>query len=169
MALPHCAAPPPFILRRTRAWPSSIALASLILARPELVRGKRVADLGCGLGLAGMAAAFAGEGGTRDLDLDPDPELVRGKRVADLGCGLGLAGMAAAFAGEGSAGGDLNLDTCMDLGRYQPGEDGGSGSIRSGGGLEKGYLPVAQGSLGDRLCVQFLWGSKGVFLIVRYP
>ena len=45
----------------TRAWPSSIALASLILSRPELVRGKRVADLGCGLGLAGMAAAFAGK------------------------------------------------------------------------------------------------------------
>jgi predicted nicotinamide N-methyase len=50
----------------TRAWPSSIALASLILSRPELVRGKKVADLGCGLGLAGMAAAFAGARGTDD-------------------------------------------------------------------------------------------------------
>ena len=115
MALPHCAAPPPSFLRRTRAWPSSIALASLILARPELVRGKRVADLGCGLGLAGMAAAFAGEGGTRNLDLNPDPELVRGKRVADLGCGLGLAGMAAAFAGEGGAGGGIYLDPDPEL------------------------------------------------------
>lgn len=43
-----------------RAWPSSIALASLILARPELVAGKKVADVGCGLGLAGLAAALAG-------------------------------------------------------------------------------------------------------------
>ena len=45
----------------TRVWPSSIALAALILERPELVRGKKVADLGCGLGLAGMAASVAGE------------------------------------------------------------------------------------------------------------
>ena len=44
----------------TRAWPSSIALASFILSRPELVKGKRVADLGCGLGLAGIAAAISG-------------------------------------------------------------------------------------------------------------
>lgn len=41
-------------------WPSSIALAACILSRPELVRGKKVADIGCGLGLAGLAAAMAG-------------------------------------------------------------------------------------------------------------
>ncbi len=45
----------------TRAWPSAIALASIILERPELVAGKRVADLGAGLGLAGLAAALAGK------------------------------------------------------------------------------------------------------------
>ncbi|GAX81814.1 hypothetical protein CEUSTIGMA_g9242.t1 [Chlamydomonas eustigma] len=44
----------------TRVWPSSIALAAMILSRPELVRGKRVADVGCGLGLAGIAASLAG-------------------------------------------------------------------------------------------------------------
>ncbi|GFH15915.1 uncharacterized protein HaLaN_12240, partial [Haematococcus lacustris] len=44
----------------TRAWPSAIALASALLARPHLVRGKRVADLGSGLGVAGIAAALAG-------------------------------------------------------------------------------------------------------------
>jgi predicted RNA methylase len=32
----------------TRAWASAIALATTILSRPELVRGKRVADLGAG-------------------------------------------------------------------------------------------------------------------------
>ena len=44
----------------TRLWPASIALTSFILARPELVLGKKVAAIGCGLGLEGIAAALAG-------------------------------------------------------------------------------------------------------------
>jgi len=43
-----------------RPWPSAIALAQLILQQPELVKGKRVCDIGCGLGLAGIAAALSG-------------------------------------------------------------------------------------------------------------
>ena len=43
-----------------RPWPSAVALAALLLQRPELVAGKRVAELGAGLGLAGIAAAMAG-------------------------------------------------------------------------------------------------------------
>lgn len=44
-----------------RLWPSAVALAQLILQQPGLVKGKRVCDIGCGLGLAGIAAALAGE------------------------------------------------------------------------------------------------------------
>lgn len=54
-----------------RTWPSAVALASELLARPELVRGKRVADLGCGLGLAGIAAACAGAAEVVLLDREP--------------------------------------------------------------------------------------------------
>ena len=43
-----------------RPWPSALALAQLLTAQPELVRGRRVLELGCGLGLAGIAAARAG-------------------------------------------------------------------------------------------------------------
>lgn len=43
-----------------RPWPSAVALADQILRRPDLVRGLKVADLGCGLGLAGIAAGMAG-------------------------------------------------------------------------------------------------------------
>ncbi|KAL3149551.1 hypothetical protein ABBQ32_002330 [Trebouxia sp. C0010 RCD-2024] len=43
-----------------RLWPSAVALAQFILQQPELVKGKRVCDIGCGLGLAGIAAALAG-------------------------------------------------------------------------------------------------------------
>lgn len=44
----------------TRVWPSAVALAHQLLKRPELVRGATVADLGSGLGVAGLAAALAG-------------------------------------------------------------------------------------------------------------
>ena len=41
-------------------WPSSIALAENLLKQPKLAVGKRVIDVGCGLGLGGLAAALAG-------------------------------------------------------------------------------------------------------------
>jgi len=41
-------------------WPSGIALADAILAEPELVRGRRVLELGCGLGTTAIAALQAG-------------------------------------------------------------------------------------------------------------
>merc|ERR1719498_1199726 len=41
-------------------WPSSLALAKLITSAPSIVRGKRVLELGCGLGVIGLAAAHAG-------------------------------------------------------------------------------------------------------------
>ena len=44
----------------TRPWPSAVALAAALLERPELVAGKSIADVGAGLGLAGIAAALAG-------------------------------------------------------------------------------------------------------------
>lgn len=48
--LPHWAA----------VWPSGIALADALLAAPEVVRGKRVLELGCGLGITAIAALQAG-------------------------------------------------------------------------------------------------------------
>jgi predicted nicotinamide N-methyase len=41
-------------------WPSGVALASEILAEPALVRGQRVLELGCGLGVTASAALQAG-------------------------------------------------------------------------------------------------------------
>ena len=61
-----------------RVWPSALALAELILQNPELVAGKSVCDVGAGLGLAGIAAALAGE--TR---LNPP---FTGCRSAQCGC-----------------------------------------------------------------------------------
>lgn len=41
-------------------WPSGIALADAILGAPEVVRGRRVLELGCGLGTTAIAALQAG-------------------------------------------------------------------------------------------------------------
>src|SRR5689334_12812754 len=43
-------------------WPSALAMAEQLLTRPGLVAGERVTEVGCGLGLAGLAAAVAGVG-----------------------------------------------------------------------------------------------------------
>ena len=41
-------------------WPSAVAAATEIARQPELVRGKRVVELGCGLGLPGIVAGLSG-------------------------------------------------------------------------------------------------------------
>ena len=55
----------------TEVWPSSVAMATELLRRPELVKGKRVADLGCGLGVGGIAAGIAGASEVVFLDREP--------------------------------------------------------------------------------------------------
>ena len=53
------------------AWAAGQGLAQYILAHPELVRGKRVLDFGCGSGLVGIAAAKAGASSVLCCDTDP--------------------------------------------------------------------------------------------------
>jgi len=43
-----------------RCWPSALALGRLFTKRPELAQSLRVCEIGAGLGIAGIAAAFAG-------------------------------------------------------------------------------------------------------------
>ncbi|MEZ4334847.1 MAG: 50S ribosomal protein L11 methyltransferase [Myxococcota bacterium] len=52
-------------------WASGQALARHLLDHPELVRGRRVVDLGTGSGIAAIAAALAGAGEVVAIDVDP--------------------------------------------------------------------------------------------------
>ncbi len=52
-------------------WPGSRALARYILDSPEIFRGLRILDLGCGSGLAAIAAARAGAEQILGIDIDP--------------------------------------------------------------------------------------------------
>ncbi|KAK9842869.1 hypothetical protein WJX74_003682 [Apatococcus lobatus] len=54
-----------------RPWPSAAALAEKLIALPHLVKGRRVCDLGAGLGIAGIAAALAGAKEVVLLDREP--------------------------------------------------------------------------------------------------
>lgn len=53
------------------AWPGGQALARYISDHPNLVRGKRVLDLGSGSGLLAIAAAKAGAAHVDAADIDP--------------------------------------------------------------------------------------------------
>ena len=64
-------------------WGSGLALASWTLQQPELVAGKRVADVGCGCGDSANAAAMAGAAQVIACDNDPDALLVS-RANADL-------------------------------------------------------------------------------------
>ena len=76
-------------------WPSAMALAQELLQRPELVRGRRVLDLGCGVGLAGIAAAVAG---AREVVLaDREPRALHCALAGALANGLPVAPPAAAL------------------------------------------------------------------------
>lgn len=52
-------------------WLGGLALARFVLDRPEIVRGRRVLDLGCGSGLVAIAAAKAGAASVLAADIDP--------------------------------------------------------------------------------------------------
>lgn len=54
-----------------RPWGGGLALARHVLDHPDVVAGKRVLDLGAGSGLVAIAAALAGAGEVRAVDVDP--------------------------------------------------------------------------------------------------
>ena len=59
--------PPPYW---AFAWAGGQALARYVLDHPEIVRGKRVLDIGAGSGLVGLAAARAGAADVLAADID---------------------------------------------------------------------------------------------------
>ncbi len=62
------AVPPPYW---AWAWAGGQALARHVLDHPDLVGGRRVADIGCGGGIVAIAAARAGAARVSAIDLEP--------------------------------------------------------------------------------------------------
>jgi len=74
------------------AWGGGLALASYLGEQPEVVRGRRVLDLGSGSGLVAIAAGLAGAAAVTGADVDPFAEAaielnarVNGVRVEVVG------------------------------------------------------------------------------------
>ena len=61
------AVPPPYW---AWAWAGGQALARHLLDHPDLVRGRRVVDIGCGGGIVAIAAAKAGASSVTAIDLE---------------------------------------------------------------------------------------------------
>jgi predicted nicotinamide N-methyase len=53
------------------AWAGGLILARHLLERPEIVAGRTALDVGCGGGVAGIAAAQAGAARVAAVDVDP--------------------------------------------------------------------------------------------------
>ncbi len=69
-------------------WPSAMALARAIARRP--LTGRRVIELGCGLGLPAIAAALAG-GRVLATDWSPDSVAITARNAERNGAGLATA------------------------------------------------------------------------------
>lgn len=64
---PRSAVPPPYW---AWAWAGGQALARYVLDHPEVVRGRTVADIGCGGGIVAIAAAMAGATSVSAIDVE---------------------------------------------------------------------------------------------------
>lgn len=52
-------------------WGGGLALARFLVARPQIVRGRRVVDLGTGCGVVAIAAGLAGAAQVAAVDIEP--------------------------------------------------------------------------------------------------
>jgi predicted nicotinamide N-methyase len=94
---PGSAAPPYW----TTAWPGGQALARYLLDRPDVVRGRRVVDLGTGSGIVALAAKLAGA--ERVVGVDTDPMALRVLASNALALGVSVEVLCANLHGsEGS-------------------------------------------------------------------
>lgn len=90
-------------------WPAAANLAALIAREPQLVEGKRVAELGSGLGVAGLTAAKVGA--TFATLIDKEPLALHCAMSTAAVCGLPIGPVpdgsdaATSFYEEGGAGG----------------------------------------------------------------
>lgn len=68
-------------------WPSALALSHYLAQYPELIKGKKVLELGCGLGLPAMVSSHLG-GEVLATDFHPDVEeyFLRNCRHSSVNC-----------------------------------------------------------------------------------
>ena len=68
-------------------WPGSLALSHYLVQYPELIKGKKVLELGCGLGLPSLVATYLG-GEVLATDFHPDVEeyFLRNCRHSSISC-----------------------------------------------------------------------------------
>jgi predicted nicotinamide N-methyase len=94
-------------------WPAGVALARTVLDNPEYVAGLRVLDVGCGGGIAALAAARAGA-----LDVianDIDPMSVGTTMLAAQRQGIDMRALLGDLTLPGASLPDVDVVFCADL------------------------------------------------------
>jgi predicted nicotinamide N-methyase len=96
------------------AWPGGQALARYVLDHPQVVRGKRVLDFGCGCAVEGLAAAKAGAASVLCADLDLHAGVAVSRNAAENRLTVGFT--ARELLGDALEGVDTVLagDACYD-------------------------------------------------------
>ncbi|KAG8288535.1 Protein fam86a [Homalodisca vitripennis] len=77
-----------------------LALAEWCIQHSSEITGRRVLELGCGVGLTGLAVCSQGGLALAEWCIQHSSEIT-GKRVLELGCGVGLTGLLQTCAGTG--------------------------------------------------------------------
>jgi predicted nicotinamide N-methyase len=98
-------------------WPSGVALARALSGQP--LAGRRLLELGCGLGLVSVTAALAGAG-VLAADQSPEAAAFAAANAAHNGVGLQTAVCAFAQPGPLLAGAPWDLVVAADV-LYEPG------------------------------------------------
>lgn len=131
-------------------WPASVALARLVANCPSFVRGRRVIELGCGLGLASAAARLAGPRSLCLSDLNGAVLALALRSCTELhdqtttAAAAGGSGATAGGTAAGTAAGGCPVEALEGLDWTQPStwpRGGAYGRGPSGGGGE----PAATG------------------------
>ncbi|GAX83165.1 hypothetical protein CEUSTIGMA_g10591.t1 [Chlamydomonas eustigma] len=107
-----------------RPWPSGLALADHILRNPSLVKGKRVIELGAGVGSPGIAAALSGAYEVVVTDREPlalrcaalSAQASGVLQPASIVTGSGLKQDALSFALESSSQPSMEVTRCVPTG-----------------------------------------------------
>ena len=148
---------------RAFVWPSAKLLSEYLLKHPDLIRNKRVVELGCGLGLPSFAAHFAGAGFVLPTDFDESylRNLEELCRVNDIPCSnVALPGRGRSAPERTSESGPMETDGTLC---HPFPSDHSPGCLGTTAGVEEVLRPALCPQLLDWLAPQSVFDRHGRF------
>lgn len=145
-------------------WPAAASLAARIHATPSLVSGKRVVELGSGLGVTGLTAAVAGAESVALIDREP-LALHCALSTATC-CGLTVGAIGDQSSNRDGGGGGLVGASCSDWGKFAE-QSASLGGVDVVLAAEVLYDPAEAQPLAE--CVAQMLSERGGTLLLADP